>query len=45
MPVDLLGGMGVVEAVQHTIIDWVAFLNQVQYALLCMQALQPYADA
>ena len=46
MPVDLLDGMGVVEAVQQTVSDWVALRNQVHHALLCAQALQKhYADA
>ena len=46
MPVDLLGGMGVFEAMQHTVTDWVALCNQVQHALLHAQALQKhYADA
>ena len=39
MPVDLLDGMGVVEAAQQTISDWVALYNQVHHALLCAQAL------
>ena len=46
MPVDLLDGMGVVEAVQQTVSDWVALRNQVHHALLCAQVLQKhYADA
>ena len=40
MPVDLLDGMGVVEAAQQTVSDWVALHNQVHYALLRAQALQ-----
>ena len=39
MPVDLLDGLGVVEAAQQTISDWVALYNQVHHALLCAQAL------
>ena len=39
MPVDLLDGMGVVEAAQQTVSDWVALRNQVHHALLCAQAL------
>ena len=34
MPVDFLDGMGVVEAVQQTVSDWVALRNQVHHALL-----------
>ena len=46
MPVDLLDGMGVVEAAQQTVSDWVALRNQVHHALLCAQVLQKrYADA
>ena len=46
MPVDLLDGMGVVEAAQQTVSDWVALRNQVHHALLRAQALQKrYADA
>ena len=46
MPVDLLDGMGVVEATQQTVSDWVALCNQGHCALLCAQALQKrYADA
>ena len=46
MPVDLLDGMGVVEAVQQTVSDWVALCNQVHHALLRAQALQKhYTDA
>ena len=46
MPVDLLDGMGVVEATQQTVSDWVALRNQVHHALLRAQALQKrYADA
>ena len=46
MPVDLLDGMGVVEATQQTVSDWVALRNQVYHALLHAQALQKhYADA
>ena len=46
MPVDLLDGMGVVEAAQQTVSDWVALRNQVHHALLRVQALQKhYADA
>ena len=46
MPVDLLDGMGVVEATQQTVNDWVALRNQVHHALLCAQASQKrYADA
>ena len=46
MPVDLLDGMGVVEAVQQTASHWVALRNQVHHALLRAQALQKrYADA
>ena len=46
MPVDLLDGMGVVEAAQQTVSDWVALRNQVHHALLRVQASQKrYADA
>ena len=46
MPVDLLDGMGVVEAAQQTVSDWVALHNQVHHALLRAQASQKcYADA
>ena len=46
MPVDLLDGMGVVEAAQQTVSDWVALRNQVHHTLLCAQASQKrYADA
>ena len=46
MPVDLLDGMGVVEAVQQTVSDWVALRNQVHHALLHAQGSQKhYADA
>ena len=46
MPVDLLDGMGVVEAAQQTVSDWVALHNQVHHALLHAQASQKrYADA
>ena len=46
MPVDLLHGMGVVEAAQQTVSDWVALRNQVHHALLRAQASQKrYADA
>ena len=46
MPVDLLDGMGVVEAAQQTVSDWVALRNQVHHALLHVQASQKrYADA
>ena len=46
MPVDLLDGMGVVEAAQQTVSDWVALRNQVHPALLHAQASQKrYADA
>ena len=46
MPVDLLDGMGVVEAAQQTVSDWVALRNQVHHALLSAQASQKcYADA
>ena len=46
MPVDLLDGMGVVEAAQQTVSDWVALRNQVHHALLHAQASQKrYADA
>ena len=46
MPVDLLDGMGVVEATQQTVSDWVALRNQVHHALLRVQASQKrYADA
>ena len=40
MPVDLLDGMGVVEAAKQTVSDWVALQNQVHHALLGVQALQ-----
>ena len=33
MPVDLLDGMGVVEAAQQTVSDWVALRNK--YTMLC----------
>ena len=43
---DLLDGMGFVEAAQQTVSDWVALRNQVHHALLHAQALQKcYADA
>ena len=46
MPVDLLDGMGVVEAAQQTVSDCVALRSQVHHALLRAQALQKhYADA
>ena len=46
MPVDLLDGMGVIEAAQQTVSNWVALRNQVHYALLLVQASQKrYADA
>ena len=46
MLVDLLDGMGVVEAAQQTVSDWVALRNQVHHALLRVQASQKrYADA
>ena len=46
MPVDLLDGMGVVEAAQQTVSDWSALCNQVHHALLRAQASQKhYADA
>ena len=46
MLVDLLDGMGVVEAAQQTVSDWVALRNQVHHDLLRTQALQKrYADA
>ena len=46
MPVNLLDGMGVIEAAQQTVSDWVALRNQVHHALLRAQALQKcYADA
>ena len=46
MPVDLLDGMGVVEAAQQTVSNWVALRNQVHHALLRAQASQKrYADA
>ena len=45
MPVDLLDGMGVVEAAQQTVSNWVALRNQVHHALLRAQASQKrYAD-
>ena len=46
MPVDLLDGMGVVEAAQQTASDWAALRNQVHHALLRVQVSQKrYADA
>ena len=46
MTVALLDGMGVVEAVQQTVSDWVALRNQVHHALLHAQASQKrYTDA
>ena len=46
MPADLLDGLGVVEATQQTVSDWVALRNQVHHALLRAQASQKrYADA
>ena len=46
MPVDLLDGMGIVEATQQTVSDWVDLRNQVHHALLCAQVSQKrYADA
>ena len=46
MPVDLLDGLGVIEAAQQTVSDWVALRNQVHHALLRAQASQKrYADA
>ena len=46
MPVDLLDGMGVIEAAQQTVSDWVALRNQVHHALLRAQASQKlYSDA
>ena len=46
MPVDLLDGMGVDEAAQQTVSDWVALRNQAHHALLRAQASQKrYADA
>ena len=46
MPVNLLDGMGVVEAAQQTVSDWVALRNQVHHALLRAQASQKcYTDA
>ena len=46
MPVDLLDGMGVVEAAQQTVSNWVALRNQVHHALLRAQVSQKrYADA
>ena len=46
MLVDLLDGMGVIEAAQQTVSDWVALCNQVHHALLRVQASQKrYADA
>ena len=46
MPVDLLDGMGVVEAARQTVSDWVALRNQVHHALLRAQASQKrYTDA
>ena len=46
MPVDLLDGMGIVEAAQQTVSDWVALRNQGNHALLRAQESQKhYADA
>ena len=46
MPVDLLGGMGIIEAAQYTVTDCVALCNQIQHTLLHAQALQKhYTDA
>ena len=46
MPVDLLDGMGVIEAMQQTVSDWVTLRNQIHHALLRAQASQKrYADA
>ena len=46
MPVNLLDGMGVVEAAQQTVSDWVALRNQVHHALLRAQVSHKrYADA
>ena len=46
MPVDLLDGMGIIEAMQQTVSDWVALRNQVHHGLLCAQVLQKhYTDA
>ena len=46
MPVDLLDGMGVVEATQQTVSDCIALCNQVHHVLLRAQASQKrYADA
>ena len=46
MPVDLLDGVGVIEAAQQTVSDWVALRNQVHHALLHAQALpKRYTDA
>ena len=46
MPVDLLDGVGVVEADQQTVSDWVPLHNQVHHALLRAQVSQKrYADA
>ena len=46
MPVDLLDGMGIIEAVQQTVSDWVALRNQVHHALRHAEASQKrYADA
>ena len=42
MPVDLLDGMGVVEAMQQTVSDWVALRNQVHHALLHAHASQKH---
>ena len=45
MSVDLLDGMGVVEAAQQTVSDWVALRNQVHHTLLHAHVLQKhYAD-
>ena len=45
MPVDFLDGMGVVEATQQTVSDWIALFNQVHHALLRALASQKhYAD-
>ena len=46
MPVDLLDSMGVVEATQQTVSDWVALRSQVHHVLLRVQASQKrYTDA
>ena len=46
MPVDLLDGLGVAEAAQQTVSDWVALCNQEHYTLLHAQVSQKcYADA